>query len=344
MSPLNCRNTNARQIWLLVMSTVITGISGFVGFHLSKRLLARGEQVIGIQCETNLQSNAKARVDELKHSANANHLTLIEADLSELTPVNDIMSAHQPVTVIHLSQYQNNVATAQKSVSHTMNLLEACRLNQVQHCILNSSHAVYFPHQHSAMSVHELTEHPRNLQGATARANELFAHSMSLEHQLPCTIVRLFNTYGEGADDDSLVQMLWNKVQAENEIDITPYLGHEFDFTYIDDVCNCLIRLLEHPAKPDPDWELDEDHLNSSDAPWRIYNIGTGNGTDILGLIELLEVILGKKAKLTQSDKVAATQSNYKQIADTTELLQETAYQPRTSLKEGLQRIKQARF
>lgn len=333
------------------MSTVITDISSLIGFHLCKRLLAKGENVIGIfpnenapDINSNSSNKRTYRINELRNSANAHHLQLHELDLLQTAPVQEVFTEHQPSTVIHLSEFQSNIQAAQHTLCKTMNVLQACHQSQVQHCILNSSSDVYLPHQHNSMSVHELTEHPQSIVGATARSNELFAHSMSHTHQLPCTVVRLFEIYGEDADNSNLVQRFWDLIEQGEDVNITPYLGIEFDFTYVDDICNTLLRLMEHPAKPDPEWLPDDEHLNSSDAPWRIYNSGTGVGTDVLGLVELLEVVLEKKANIKASSKeqTMRTEIQFKQLADNTELLQETGYQPRTSLKEGLANMKQA--
>ncbi|UAA37660.1 NAD-dependent epimerase/dehydratase family protein [Paraneptunicella aestuarii] len=333
------------------MSTVITDISSLVGFHLCKRLLAKGENVIGVYSgenasgsESNRSNKSSYRINALRNSANAHHLQLHELDLLQTSPIEAVLAQHQPATVIHLSEFSNSIHNAQQVLCKTMNVLHACHQNQIQHCILNSSSDVYLPHLHNSMSVHELAEHPHSIVGATARSNELFAHSISHTHQLPCTIVRLFEVYGEEADSSNLVQRFWDLIQRGEDVNISTYLGVEFDFTYVDDVCNTLLRLMEHPAKPDPEWLPDDEHLNSSDAPWRIYNSGTGVGTDVLGLVELLEVVLEKKASIKASSEVQTvkTEIPFKQLADNTELLQETGYQPRTTLREGLANMKQA--
>lgn len=323
------------------MSTLITGVSGFIGFNLCRKLLAKGESLVGLHSPKDFRESpeqekiANQRIDKLQSSANANHIAILPNDLQGAESIQQVMVEHRPTTVIHLPNIENSPTESQQAIAATINVLEACRLNEVRHCIMNSSHAVYFPHQHSNMSVRELTEHPRNLKAATARACELLTHSYSQQYQLPCTIVRLFNVYGPQADSINFVTQLWDKIQRGQRIDINDYLGHEFDFTYIEDVCNTFVRLLEHPAKPNPDWILDEEYLDSSDAPWRIYNSGTGTGTNILALIATLEEILGKKAILDTYDN-ARTAVQFKQIADNTELLRDTGFQPRTSLYSGL--------
>ncbi len=327
------------------MSTLITGISDFIGFHLSRKLLAKGEHVIGVDSQTSHSLSApqvelnNRRLSELQTSANANHLSLVNADLLQAESIQSVIASHQPTTVIHLVDHTNNSGSAQHIISSTINLLEACRANDIKHCIINSSQAVYFPHQHSNMSVHELTEHPHNLKAAIARSCELIAHSYSQQHQLPCTIVRLFDVYGKGAGSDNLITQLHQKILDGESIDIRSFVGHQFDFTYVDDICKTLLRLLEHPAKPNPDWKLDEEYLDSSYAPWRVYNSGTGLGTDIHSLIATLENVMAQKADISPLPTSSDGQASFKHIADNTELLRDTGYQPRTTLLDGLKQM-----
>lgn len=312
------------------MSTLITNVSRFLGSHLCHRLLAKGENVIGLY-------DTDARLSTLQHAANAHHLTLIKVDLNNLHEVQNILAQYQPDTVFHFSRFCHDPLACPDVLSQTTHILEACRQAAVKHCILNSSHAVYLPHQYSAMASNELTEHPQNLKAATARACEMLAHGYSAQHRLPCTLVRLFEVYGKGAHKDDITMQLLEKVKQNDAIDVSSYCQDKMDFTYVDDVCNALLRLREHPAKPNPHWNVEEECIDSSHAPWRIYNIGTGAGTDVATLAQTIADIYGTKAHII-ADQLQAD-ATYKQVADVSELVRETGYQPRTTLRDGLKQM-----
>lgn len=312
------------------MSTLITNVCHFLGAHLCHRLLSKGESVIGLY-------HTDAQLSTFEHAANAHHLTLIKVDLNNIAQVSEAFAKTQPSTVFHFNHFDSSPAHCASALAQTTNVLEASQQTGVKHCLLNSSHAVYLPHQYSAMSVSELTEHPQSLQGATARACEMLAHSYSQEHKLPCTLVRLFEVYGNGADANSLVMQLLEKIKQNDAIDVSSYCQDEMDFTYVDDVCNALLRLQEHPAKANPFWASEGEPVDSSSAPWRLYNIGTGIGTDVSALVQTLAEVCGEKAHVIADQLHSETKQ--KQIADVNELVRETAYQPRTLLKDGLKQM-----
>ncbi|MCY7295575.1 NAD-dependent epimerase/dehydratase family protein [Alteromonas sp. a30] len=311
------------------MSTLITDISSFVGFNLCRKLLSKGENVIGLYANP-------ARIETLTNSANAHHLTLINVALNDEQNLQQIVHEYRPSTLFHFSDFGRVSAQAASALSHLMTVLEACKNSSVTHCLLNSSNAVYLPHQYSTMASNELSEHPQNLAAATARSCELLSHAYSFQYALPCTVVRFFEVYGNAADEDNLVHSLWQKVAQHQSIDLNDYPIDLLDFTYIDDVCNALLRLQEHPAKPNPDWQLDEDFMDSSTAPWRIYNIGTGVGTPVLSLLEMIAEVQGQPLHFTTQQTATAP---FRRIADVKPLLRETGYQPRTSLYAGLRQM-----
>lgn len=317
------------------MRVLVTGVSGYIAYHVCKQLLARGDQVIGVDSERNIKQSTrnKERIQWLLGCANANHFTLVTADLVETHYLNEVLGDSQADAVIHIQDFRDNIKNAKSLFSGLINLLELSKEIGIKHFIYTSSSQVYYPHSKVAMSANELTDHPRNLMASVAKSCELLTHSYSQQYNLPCTGLRLFEVYGPNHDSDNFLQQLLTRIIDDEPMNLTGLSAKSLDFTYIDDVTNCIIRVLEHVAKPALKWSLSQRHLDSSESPWRIFNVGTGVATNIKTVAEMAEKLLDKKAQI-----VFSKESNEGElvVSNNEPILKELGFKPRTKLETGL--------
>jgi len=322
---------------------LVTGAAGFIGFHLSQRLLLEGGSVHGID---NLNDYYDVGLKEERLKALRSHpgFTFSRLDLADASAVQWLFAGNPPETVIHLAAQ----AGVRHSLSHPrayadsnligfLNVLEGCRHHGVRHLVYASSSSVYGLNSSLPFSVHQTVEHPVSLYAATKKANELMAHSYSHLFGLPTTGLRFFTVYGPWGRPDMALFTFTRAILEGRPIEIFGDGRMRRDYTYVDDAVEGVIRLLRQPAAPNPAWRADAPDPASSSAPYRLYNIGNRSTVEVLGLIETLEGCLGRKAVRAfvpaQACEVAAT------IADTDDLERATGFRPSIPLEEGVRRF-----
>ncbi len=321
------------------MRVFVTGVAGFIGFHLCRRLLTEGHEVVGLDnLNTYYDPTLKrARLNQLSDTA---HFQFIEGDLADATLLEKIFT--QPFShVVNLAaqagvRYSliNPAAYVQANLVGFGNLLECCAKTKPEHLVFASSSSVYGLNSAMPFSVHDNVDHPVSLYAASKKANELMAHAYSHLYGLPCTGLRFFTVYGPWGRPDMALFLFTRAILAGEPIQVFNQGRMRRDFTYIDDIVEGTLRIIQRPATSDPLWDSKKPNPASSPAPWRIYNIGNNNTVELGVFIETLEEALGKKAVKTflpmQAGDVEST------WADVDDLVRDTGFAPQTPLKEGL--------
>jgi UDP-glucuronate 4-epimerase len=321
---------------------LVTGAAGFIGFHVAKRLLARGDEVIGLDSVNDYYdvSLKEARLSQLtEHPA----FTFIRANLADNAAVASAFAEFQPQGVINLAaqagvrySLTNPHAYAEANLVGFLNVLEGCRATRVDHLVYASSSSVYGGNTKLPFTVDDMVDHPLSLYAATKKSNELMAHSYSNLYQIPTTGLRFFNVYGPWGRPDAALFRFTTAMLAGQPIDVFNYGKHRRDFTYVDDIAESVIRVLDRPAMPDPDWRSDDPRPSTSNAPYRVYNIGNSQPVELLYLITLLEKELGVEAQMNllpmQPGDVEDT------IADVSELEAAIDFAPSTPIETGVAR------
>jgi len=322
---------------------VVTGASGFVGFHTCLRLLKDGYRVHGIDSQTEYYDVTlkQARTQILQAEKG---FVFHRVDLADAEATRSVFKAAAPSRVIHLAaqagvrhSIANPHSYAQSNLLGFLNVLEGCRAHKVSHLLYASSSSVYGLNTKLPFSVHEATDHPVSFYAATKKANEMMAHSYSHLYGIPTTGLRLFTVYGPWGRPDMALFSFTKAILAGQPIEIYGDGHMRRDFTYVDDVIEAVARLLDRPASPDPGWTGAKPDPATSSAPYRLYNIGNRSTIEVLRLIEVLEAALGKKAKRSfvaaNACEVAAA------VADTVDLERETGFVPTTPLETGVSRF-----
>jgi UDP-glucuronate 4-epimerase len=325
------------------MTVLVTGAAGFIGFHTTQALLARGEAVVGFDNITPYYDIRlkHARLAELrKHPG----FSFVEADLADTAAVDRVFRDFQPDRVVNLGaqagvrySIDNPRAYIDANVVGFLNVLEACRRTKVGHLVYASSSSVYGANSTVPFAVGQSVDHPISLYAATKKSNELMAHTYAHLFQVPATGLRFFTVYGPWGRPDMSYFKFTKAILADQPIDVYNHGQHARDFTYIDDIVDGILRTLDRPAAADPAWSSAIPHAGTSAAPYRVYNIGNNNPSELLDMIALLEQALGRKATLNllpmQPGDVART------FADIEALTKDTGFQPRTDLRTGLERF-----
>ena len=337
------------------MRVLVTGTAGFIGFHVAKRLLDRGDEVIGID-NINDYYDVNVKYGRLKElgfeeeeftfakryqSKKYPKHTFYRIDLEDKAALEAIFKEYQPTHICHLAaqagvrySLTNPDAYIQSNIVGFMNILEACRHYEVKHLAYASSSSVYGLNEKMPFSVEDNVDHPISLYAASKKSNELMAHTYSYLYNIPTTGLRFFTVYGPWGRPDMALFLFTKAILEDRPIDVFNYGKMRRDFTYIDDIVEGVIRVIDNPAKPDSCWSGRRPNPASSKAPYRIYNIGNGSPVELMDFIEALEEALGKKAKKNmlplQPGDVPAT------WADTTALQKDLGYKPNTPVKEGI--------
>jgi UDP-glucuronate 4-epimerase len=322
------------------MKILVTGTAGFIGSTLAHRLLDRGDEVIGIDnvndyYDVNLK---EARLAPLKEKPG---FTEARVSLEDQAAINKVFATHKPQRVVNLAaqagvrySLENPQAYIDANLVGFCNILEGCRHHDVEHLAYASSSSVYGANTSMPFSAHDNVDHPVSLYAATKKANELMAHTYSHLFNLPTTGLRLFTVYGPWGRPDMALFLFTKNILAGKPIDVFNYGNHRRDFTYIDDIVEGVIRVLDQPAKPNLDWSGDQPDPCSSKAPYRIYNIGNNQPVELMRYIEVLEDCLGKKAKKNllplQEGDVPDTYANVE------DLVRDTGYKPSTTIETGI--------
>jgi UDP-glucuronate 4-epimerase len=322
------------------MKILVTGAAGFIGFHTAKLLLDRSETVIGVDNLNDYYavSLKEARLGHLKSHANFHFHKLNIADHEAMA---HLFKDVQPDRVIHLAaqagvRYSlvNPHAYINANLVGFANILEGCRHNNVKHLVFASSSSVYGANTRMPFSVHDNVDHPLSLYGATKKANELMAHSYSHLYGLPATGLRFFTVYGPWGRPDMSLFIFTRNILEGKPIDVFNHGKHKRDFTYIDDVATGVVRVVDKLPEPDPEWSGDSPDPGSSNAPYRLYNIGNHNPVELMHVIDVLENCLGKKAIRNylpmQPGDVPAT------YADMDDLIRDIHYSPGTPIEVGI--------
>ncbi|MCS6777275.1 MAG: NAD-dependent epimerase [Chloroherpetonaceae bacterium] len=319
--------------------TFITGAAGFIGFHLARRLLERGDPVVGLD---NLNpyydvSLKEARLQQLQAYP---HFSFYRADLEDPQSVAHIFETHHPDVVVNLAaqagvrySLQNPFAYVNSNLVGFLNVLEGCRHHPVRHLVYASSSSVYGANTKIPFSVSDSVDHPVSLYAATKKANELMAHAYSHLYCIPSTGLRFFTVYGPWGRPDMALFLFTRAILEERPIDVFNYGRMQRDFTYIDDIVEGIVRVIERP----PAARTSSAPGAGSTAPHRVYNIGNHQPVELLRLIEILERCLGKPAIKNllpmQPGDVLAT------YADVEDLVRDTGFCPSTPIEVGVARF-----
>lgn len=325
------------------MTYLITGAAGFIGFHLSKRLLTQGKSVVGIDnlndyYDVNLK---KTRLRELEENS---EFTFYKLDLVDREGVENLFSENKFDYVVNLAaqagvrySLTNPHAYIDCNIVGFLNILEGCRHNDVKHLVFASSSSVYGANTKMPFSVHHNVDHPVSLYAATKKSNELMAHTYSSLYKLPCTGIRFFTVYGPLGRPDMALFLFTRAILENKPIDVFNHGKMKRDFTYIDDIVEGVVRLIDKVPEPDPDWNGDNPDSATSYAPYRIYNIGNNNPVELMKFIEVLENCLGKKAKKNllpiQPGDVPET------YAEVDDLAEDVGFKPATPIEEGIKKF-----
>jgi UDP-glucuronate 4-epimerase len=322
---------------------LVTGAAGFIGYHVTQRLLRQGRSVVGIDNMNSYYDPAlkQARRSEL---AKSNSFRFFELDICNRDALARLFSEHRFPQVIHLAAQ----AGVRYSIDHPesyvdtnlvgfLNVLEGCRHNGCRHLLFASSSSVYGANTNMPFSVHDGANHPISLYGATKRANELMAHAYSYLYRLPATGLRFFTVYGPWGRPDMAMFVFASAIAAGKPIRLFNHGQMRRDFTYVDDATEAVVRLLDRIPAPDPGWSGDAPDPATSAAPWRIYNIGNNSPVAVLQVVELLEKELGRRAiremAPMQPGDVAETR------ADADDLMRDVGFRPGTPIEEGVRRF-----
>jgi UDP-glucuronate 4-epimerase len=325
------------------MKVLITGSAGFIGSNLALRLLARGDEVIGID-NLNDYYDVELKKARLARTATYPAYTDVRVDLENRSEIAKIFEQYRPDRVVNLAaqagvrySLENPHAYVDTNLVGFVNILEGCRHNGVEHLVYASSSSVYGANTRMPFSVHQNVDHPVSLYAASKKANELMSHTYSHLFQLPTTGLRFFTVYGPWGRPDMALFMFTRNILAGKPIDVFNYGKHRRDFTYIDDIVEGVIRILDRIPEPNPDWSGDAPDSATSKAPYRLYNIGNNQPVELMHYIKVLEDCLGKKAEMNllplQPGDVPDT------YADVTDLVRDVGYKPATTVEDGIARF-----
>lgn len=322
------------------MKVLVTGAAGFIGSTLSHALLDRGDQVIGVDNLNDYYevSLKQARLDRLSVRDN---FSFHKVDIADREGLSEVFRTEGPQRVVNLAaqagvrySLKNPYAYIDANVTGFLNILENVRAFGTEHLVFASTSSVYGASTHMPFSVNRGVDHPVSLYAATKRTNELMAHNYAHLFDIPCTGLRFFTVYGPWGRPDMALFLFTKKILAGEPIDVFNNGHHTRDFTYVDDIVEGVVRTLDRPATPNPDWDSEQPDPASSSAPFRVYNIGSNNPIHLSRYIEVLEETLGIKAEKNllplQPGDVPDT------YADVESLIQDMDYQPNTSIEHGI--------
>jgi len=325
------------------MKVLVTGSAGFIGSALALRLLDRGDTVVGID---NLNDYYDVGLKQARLARTLGHARYIDLrlDLEDRTGITAAFAEHRPDRVVNLAaqagvrySLENPLAYVDTNLVGFAHILEGCRHNGVEHLVYASSSSVYGANTTMPFSVHDNVDHPLSLYAASKKANELMAHTYSHLYGLATTGLRFFTVYGPWGRPDMALFKFTRAIIAGEPIDVFNYGHHRRDFTYIDDIVEGVIRVLDRIPEPNPHWSGDTPDSASSSAPYRLYNIGNNQPVELMRYIEVLEHCLGRDAQKNllplQPGDVPDT------YADVSELVETFDYKPDTSIEDGVARF-----
>ncbi|MFC5435729.1 NAD-dependent epimerase [Rhodanobacter umsongensis] len=325
------------------MRILVTGTAGFIGAALAQRLLARGDVIHGFDNHNDYYDPTlkEARLARFADHPNYTHQ---RADLADADAVDQAFATFKPQRVVNLAaqagvrySIRNPRAYVRSNLAGFVNVLEGCRDHKVEHLVYASSSSVYGANRKLPFAVEDAVDHPVSLYAASKKANELMAHTYSHLYGLPTTGLRFFTVYGPWGRPDMSPILFADRISRGEPIDVFNFGHHSRDFTYIDDIVEGVIRTLDHPAEPDPAYNAELPNPGTSNAPYRVYNLGNDQPVQLLRFIELLEQNLGrtveKRLLPMQPGDVPDT------WADVSALRREVGYAPGTSIEDGVARF-----
>lgn len=325
------------------MKVLLTGAAGFIGFHLARVLLERGDQVVGVD-NLNDYYDVRLKHARLERLEKYDDFSFRRLDITDRDGVEALFAGEKPEVVVNLAaqagvrySLENPHAYIDSNVSGFLNILEGCRHNPVKHLVFASSSSVYGANTRMPFSVGDNVDHPVSLYAASKKANELMAHSYSHLYGIPATGLRFFTVYGPWGRPDMALFLFTRAILAGEPIDVFNHGEMQRDFTYVDDIVEGVVRVMARPAAPDPQWSGDRPDPGSSKASYRLYNIGNNNPVELRRMIETLEAKLGRKAQMNmlpiQPGDVPAT------YADVSDLEEDVGFRPATSIEDGVARF-----
>lgn len=325
-------------------TVIVTGVAGFIGFHLVRALAGRGNRLIGID---NLSPyyDVRLKTDRLAVlTAEVPEFSFERLDLADRTGVGTLFADIRPSLVLHMAaqagvrhSLKDPHAYVDSNISGFLNVLEGCRNNPVDHLVYASSSSVYGANSAMPFSVHQTVDHPISLYAATKKANELMAHSYSHLYAIPTTGLRFFTVYGPWGRPDMAMFKFARAILAGDPIPVFNHGRMRRDFTYIDDIVEGVLRVAARPATKDPDWSGDHPDPATGTGPYRLFNIGNHHPEDLMEMIRLLEAELGRSARLDllpmQPGDVPATYAEIEALGEW------VGFRPSTPLAEGIRRF-----
>ena len=328
---------------LKYQNVLVTGAAGFIGFHLAKRLLSNGHKVVGVDnmnpyYEVSLK---EARLEDLKKEAD---FKFLQIDLCDRRQLEELFARQEFEVVVNLAaqagvrySLENPYAYVDSNLVGFINILECCRHKAIKHLVFASSSSVYGANTRMPFSVHHNVDHPVSLYAATKKANELMAHTYSHLFQLPCTGLRFFTVYGPWGRPDMALFLFTRAILEDKPIKVFNHGKMLRDFTYIDDIIEGVVRVMGRLPQANSAWSGDAPDPGTSAAPYKVYNIGNNNPVELTEFIEVIEDVLGKKAKKELMDiqpgDVAAT------YADVDDLMKDVGFKPATPIEVGVARF-----
>lgn len=322
------------------MKILVTGAAGFIGSALSIRLLERGDEVIGID-NLNDYYDVNLKLARLERLRDYQKFKFAKVEIADQQAMADLFAKEKVQRVMHLAaqagvrySLTNPHAYIDSNLVGFINILEGCRHQNIEHLAYASSSSVYGANTRMPFSIHDNIDHPVSLYAATKKANELMAHTYSHLYRLPTTGLRFFTVYGPWGRPDMSLFLFTRNILEGKAIDVFNYGNHRRDFTYVDDIVEGVIRVIDKPAQANPLWTGDHPDPGTSQAPYRVYNIGNNNPVHLLTFIETLEKCLGKTAIKNllplQPGDVPDT------YADVSDLVNDLDYKPGTPLTTGI--------
>jgi len=322
---------------------LVTGAAGFIGFHLSRRLLGRGDQVVGLD-NLNDYYDVRLKQDRLKQLTAMEGFSFVNCSLEDRETTSRLFADGRFDKVVNLAaqagvrySIQNPHVYISSNIAGFMNILEGCRHNGIKHLVYASSSSVYGANTSMPFSIHHNVDHPVSLYAATKKANELMAHTYSSLYGLPTTGLRFFTVYGPWGRPDMALFLFTRAILEGRPIDVFNHGRMRRDFTYIDDIVEGVVRVCDRIPVPNDAWSGDSPDPGTSYAPYRIYNIGNNSPVELLHFIETLEKELGRSAVKNllplQDGDVPAT------CADVDDLMNDVGFRPAIQIEEGIKRF-----
>lgn len=322
---------------------LVTGAAGFIGFHVAARLLKQGHRVVGIDSLNDYYDPAlkECRLEILRGDS---RFRFVKSDLADREATAALFAEHHLSVVLHLAaqagvrySLRNPHAYVDSNLTAFANVLEGCRHASCPHLLFASSSSVYGANTKLPFSVHDNVDHPISLYAATKKSNELMAHAYSHLYRVPTTGLRFFTVYGPWYRPDMALYKFADAIVGGQPIKLFNHGNMQRDFTFVDDVVEAVVRLIDRAPQPHASWSGDAPDAGTSSAPWRIYNIGNNKPAELMGVVALLEKALGRSAQKEllpmQPGDVQAT------FADIDDLARDVGFRPSTSLEDGIHRF-----